>query len=468
MLKLNDKIFWRIALSLALPIAMQNLLTSSFTLIDTVMIGQLGDVALSSVGMAGQFSWLLNMILFGVCSGASLFISQYWGVYDIKGIKKTVGLSTVSAILVSSLFVFLAVLFPERIISVFNSDPTVVSTGAKYLRVVALSYPAVVLNFVLCSALRAVERVRVPLATALITTATNIFLDYTMIFGKLGFPKMGVEGGAWATVIASWTAPVVIFVSAFATKNILWGKPKEYLCFSREFVLSFLKKSLPVVFNETTWGCAMIIFNIIFANIGYEEYAAVTICKTFENLMFVFFAGLGNASAIMVGKSVGSGKFDEAKLNAKRFTVVVPILGVLLGSLVIIFRGSLVSLFNMSNNISDVTFRTATYILILYAAELPVRNIPYLQICGVFRPGGETVKGIKYDLIGTWCFSMPMTLLAAYLLKLPFAAVVASMYVFDDYPKAIMCLRYFFSDKWIKPITNEGKYALKKGLQQNG
>ncbi|MDY6313820.1 MAG: MATE family efflux transporter [Clostridia bacterium] len=457
MLNLKDKRFWKVALTLALPIAMQNLLTSSFTLVDTIMVGQLGDVALSSVGMAGQLSWLLNVFLFGICSGASIFISQFWGVFDTVNIKKTIGLATISACIISSVFLMLGIFVPEKIIRIFNSEPIIISTGVRYLRTVAWSYPAVVLNLVLSAALRAVERVRIPLATALITTVTNIFLDYAMIFGKFGFPEMGIEGAAWATVIAAWTAPVFIAVSAFATKNILYGKPKEYLSFTKSFAVEFYKKATPVIFNEMIWGSAMMVFNIIFANIGYEEYAAFTICKTFENMMFVFFAGLCNSCAIMVGKSVGSGKLDEAKLNARRFMVMTPLLGIVLGFLVIIFREQLVSLFNMSNNISDVTFRTATGILILYAIELPVRNIPYMQICGIFRPGGETVRGFRYDFCGTWLISMPMTLFAAYVLKLPFVFVVAFMYVFDDYPKTIMCLKYFFSDKWIKPVTSEGK-----------
>ena len=266
MLNLKDKNFWRAALALALPIAMQNLLTSSFTLVDTIMVGQLGDVALSSVGMAGQLSWLLNMVLFGICSGASVFISQYWGVFDTVNIKKTIGLATISACLISAVFLMLGIFIPEKIIRIFNSEPIIISTGARYLRAVAWSYPAVVLNMVLSAALRAVERVRVPLATALITTVTNIFLDYAMIFGKFGFPEMGIEGAAWATVIAAWTAPVFIAVSAFATKNILCGKPGEYLSFTKSFAVEFYKKATPVIFNETIWGSAMVVFNIIFAN----------------------------------------------------------------------------------------------------------------------------------------------------------------------------------------------------------
>lgn len=460
MLKLRDKKFWKAALALALPIAMQNLLTSSFTLVDTIMVGQLGDVALSSVGMAGQLSWLLNMVLFGISSGASVFISQYWGVYDTKNIKKTIGLATVSAVLISAVFLLTGILIPETVISIFNREPVIISTGARYLRAVAWSYPAVVINMILSASLRAVERVRIPLATAFITTVTNIFLDYAMIFGKFGFPEMGIDGAAWATVIAAWTAPVVIIVSAFATKNILYGKPMEYLGFKRKFICDFYKKALPVIFNETVWGSAVIIFNIIFANIGYEEYAAVTICKTFENMMFVFFAGLGNACAIMVGKDIGSGKIKEAKLNAKRFTLLTPVLGIILGSFVITFREQLINLFNMSDNISDLTFNTAKWILAIYAIELPVRNIPYMQVCGIFRPGGDTVRGFKYDVLGTWFISMPMTIIAAYVLKLPFIFVVAFMYIFDDYPKTVLCLVHFFSGKWVKPITERGKMAV--------
>ena len=462
MINFKDKNFWKMTLALALPIAMQNLLTSSFTLVDTVMIGQLGDVSLSAVGMAGQVSWLLNIVLFGFCSGGAVFISQYWGAKDISGIKRTIGIATIASFLMAVMFMLFSLIIPERIVHIFNQEPIIIAEGSAYLRVVAWSYPAIALNLALCSCLRAVERVRIPVVVSLVTTVVNIFLDYCLIFGKFGFPEMGIVGGALATVIAAWTAPVVIVIGSVISKNILFDKPKAFLGFDVGFLKFYLKKSIPVVFNEALWGMAMVTFNIIYANLGYEEYAAVTISRSLENMVFVFFAGVGTASSILVGKSIGSGDIKQAKLDAKRYTLLTPVLGIVLGTLVFLFREQLIGLFNMSDNISEVTYNTALDVLLVYSCAISIRNIPYIQVCGIFRPGGDTTMGAKVDIICSWCISLPATLIAAYVLKLPFPLVMAVMYAFDDIPNSTLCLKYFLSDKWIRPVTEQGRRALEK------
>ncbi len=459
MLNIWDKAFWKNVMPLALPIALQNLLTSSFTLVDTIMVGQLGDVALSAVGMAGQVSWFLNIVLFGICSGAAMYISQYWGIGDIKNIRKSIGISFLFSMIICTVFVFAGLIFPEEIIRIFNEEKVIIEAGSVYLKLAVWSYPAIVLNLVLSSSLRAVECVRLPLITSLVTTVANAFLDYSLIFGKFGLPAMGVKGAALATVISSWIAPLIILLVSVIEKNILYSHIKEFFTFKLQFVREFAVKTFPVIINETSWGLCIVIFNIIFSNEGYEEYAAMTISRTFENMMFVIFAGLGSACAIMVGKSVGSGNIKRAKEDAMRFTVITPVLGVLLGAVTVIFKNSLVDIFNMGSNISENTYNIATLLLVVFAIQLPLRNMPYLQICGIFRPGGDTTKGMKYDVAATWLISLPATIISCYVLDLPFAVSVAVMYVFDDVPKTILCIKHFLSWKWIKPVTDEGKIA---------
>jgi Na+-driven multidrug efflux pump len=207
-----------------------------------------------------------------------------------------------------------------------------------------------------------------------------------------------------------------------------------------------------------------LIFNVIFANLGYEYYAAVTIHKTFESIAFVFFVGFCNACCIMVGKSIGAGKIERAVMDSRRFSMIIPFVSVLAGAAIILFRAQLVSIFNMGGNISDLTLHTAKMILLIYGLELPMRNIPYIMIVGIFRSGGDTVTGMKLDLFSQWLLSIPATFLAAFVLKLPFVAVFATMYIFEDYVKSFLCLRHFLSDRWIRPVTEEGKQGYEKYL----
>ena len=461
-----DAGFWRVALRLAIPIALQNLLISSFSLVDTLMVGQLGDIALSAVGMAGQWSWLLNIALFGVISGTSLYISQYWGVRDIDGIHRTYGIALTSALLISAVFTLLGLFLPGGIVSVFNRDPAIIDAGSAYLSIAALSYPAVAMSNILSTVLRSTERVRLPLVVSGFTAVANALLNYTLIFGKFGVPEMGVRGAALATVISSWMGPLLILLISFCQKNILITSPARLFRFKRAQVGAFYRRAAPIILNESLWGLGTLIFNVIFANLGYEYYAAVTIHKTFENIAFVFFVGFCNACSIMVGKSIGAGKIERGVMDSRRFAMIIPAVSVIAGLLIILFRAQLVSTFNMGGNISELTQRTAQTILLIYALELPMRNIPYIMIVGIFRPGGDTVTGMKLDLFSQWLLSIPATFLAAFVLRLPFVAVFATMYLFEDYLKSFLCLRYFISDRWVKPVTEAGKKGYEEYREQ--
>ena len=433
MLKLfKDKRFWKGALTLAIPVALQNMLTSSFTLADTLLVSQLGDVALSSVGMVGQWGWLMTMVLFGFCSGATVFVSQFWGANDKKRIHSTCGIALTSALVVSGIFTVISLTIPGYVLRMFNSDPEIIATGSQYLSVVLYSYIAVAITNILSAVLRSTEEVRLPMYVSGFTTVLNIFLDYCMIFGKCGFAEMGIKGAALATAISAWSGVAVIVLVSVIRKNILIAPLKEVFRFNKAEVKEFFKRSVPVVFNEGFWGAGTFAFNLIYANMGYEYFAAVTILRSFENIAFVFFVGLCNACNVMVGKSIGKGRIKEGVEDSKRFAF----------------------------NISDVTLNSAVIIMTIYACELPIRMIPYIQIVGIFRSGGDTVTGVKYDLGCLWLISLPATLIAVHLIKVPFVVAFAIMYFFEDYIKAFFCIRHYKSKRWLKPVTEEGRTAL--------
>lgn len=461
MLKLfKDKRFWKGALTLAIPVALQNMLTSSFTLADTLLVSQLGDVALSSVGMVGQWGWLMTMVLFGFCSGATVFVSQFWGANDKKRIHSTCGIALTSALVVSGIFTVISLTIPGYVLRMFNSDPEIIATGSQYLSVVLYSYIAVAITNILSAVLRSTEEVRLPMYVSGFTTVLNIFLDYCMIFGKCGFAEMGIKGAALATAISAWSGVAVIVLVSVIRKNILIAPLKEVFRFNKAEVKEFFKRSVPVVFNEGFWGAGTFAFNLIYANMGYEYFAAVTILRSFENIAFVFFVGLCNACNVMVGKSIGKGRIKEGVEDSKRFAFLVPAIAVLISVLIISLRYQLVGIFNMGNNISDVTLNSAVIIMTIYACELPIRMIPYIQIVGIFRSGGDTVTGVKYDLGCLWLISLPATLIAVHLIKVPFVVAFAIMYIFEDYIKAFFCIRHYKSKRWLKPVTEEGRTAL--------
>lgn len=462
----NDKNFWKTAVKLTFPVALQNLLTSSFTLADTLLVSSLGTVALSAVGMVGQWAWLMNMILVGFCSGTTVFISQYWGIKDLKKIRHISGISILFALFVSVAFTVFSLACPHIVIKMFNSDANVISAGTEYLRIVLFSYIPIALTNILAAILRAVENVNLPMYVSAFTTVLNIFLDYAMIFGKFGFPQMGVRGAALATSVAAWLGVVLIILISLFQKNILVKDSIEFFKFKKNEVKDYVKKATPVVINEGMWGLGTFVYNIIFGNMGYEYFSALTIVRSFENISFVLFIGICSASSVMIGKSIGQGKIERGVQDSKRFAILVPVIAVFISVLIIIFRHQLVSIFNMGNNITQLAIDTAGVLMLIYAISFPFRMFQYLQIASIFRSGGDTVTGAKYELLCLWLISVPATIISVYLFKVPFTAAYAIMYIFEDTPKIIFCLKFYKSLRWIKPVTEQGKTALEKFLNQ--
>ena len=459
---LGDKAFWQVTTRLALPIALQNVLTSSFQLVDTMMVSNLGDLTLSATGMAGQWGWLAMLLGFGLASGMSIFVAQYWGVKDTKGIRRVLGMGLITSLLLSLVFMVVALLIPERVLSLFNKDPDVIAAGSRYLTIVCLSYPAVALSNVLSNVLRGTERVRLPLYVSIFTTIVNVLANYSLIFGKFGMPQLGAAGAAIATCISSWLGPILILLLSWREKNLLIGPVRELLDFNLSHLSQFIRRAIPVMFNEGMWALGILVLNMIYANQGYEYYAGMTIFKTFADLAFAFYAGLGGACVVMVGKSVGRGKIERCLEDAVRFNILIPLAGVVIGGLTILLRHPMISLFATGDNLSEVTLKTALAVTVFCSIEVGFRNISYVQIVGVFRSGGDALYGMIFDLCSIWLVSIPLAFVAANVLHLPFLAIVMTAYLGEDIPKSLLCLWYFKTGRWLKPVTPEGQAALEK------
>lgn len=457
---LGDRPFWNTTLRLAVPVVIQNLLTSSFALVDTLMVSSLGDLTLSATGMAGQWNFVYNMLIFGITATLSLFASQFFGVGDMKGIRRTYGLSLLAGMVFAAGFVVPAAVFPEAVIGLFNKDPDVIRVGASYLRFAAWSYPAYMLSFIFASLLRSVENVRLPMYASAISTLLNVFFNYSLIFGKFGMPRMGVEGAALATCISAWSGPVILLGISLIKKDILTSRLKDVFTFTGKQAAAYIKKCVPLTFNSGIWGFGTMIVTAIFSNIGYEEYAAVTMLRTFGDLIFACYVGFGNAAIIQVGQDVGAGRIAMAKRNALRYTVLVVLASVILGGAIAIFRRGLIALYDTAGTVSPVTYATAMGIMLFYGLEQPWRNVAYIEVDGIYRSGGDAVTGAILDGVCLWLIAIPVALLCVHVWHLPFVWVFAITYMAEDIPKTILCFIHLASDKWLRPVTPEGKAGL--------
>ncbi|HAN20708.1 MAG TPA: MATE family efflux transporter [Clostridiales bacterium] len=448
---LSDKLFWKSTLLMALPIAFQNLISSSFSFVDLLMIGSLGDDTIAAIGLAGQISFLQNIFLFGICSGGMVFISQYWGAGNISGIKRTYGIIMTNCITVGLLFFTLSFFAPRMCMSFYTDDKAVIEIGAKYLKYVSFSYLGSSFIMGFSYVLRATERVWIPLFTNIFAVITNVFLNYVFIFGKLGFPQMGVKGAAIATVAAAFLNPILILLFSYFKKSILISPIKEIFSFNWISLKGYYLIALPVFLNEMFWALGMTMYNAIYGRM--ENYAALTISKTVESLVFVLFIGLCNACAVLIGKYIGLNKIYEAKEYAKRFIILVPFLGLVAGGLVILLRGNILSFFSTSEAVHNLAYS----LLLVFGLQVGLRNIPYICIVGIFRAGGDTKTGMYYDLICLWLIGLPITFLCGVIFKLDFILVYILMLFSEDIVKAFLCIRFFVKMKWIKPVERRNE-----------
>ncbi len=444
---LGDSAFWKDALRLALPISIQNILVSSFALVDSFMVGKLGQTALAAVGMAGKLSFLLNLVLFGFNSGAAVFIAQFWGIRDEDSIRKSFGLATISALGTGLLFTLVGLFMPHIVLRFFTQEAAVVELGVSYLKIAVFSYVAICLNNLMATLLRSTENPKLPLYASMASVAANAVLNALFIYGL----DMGVRGAAIATAISAWISPVILLVMSVKDRNIMIAPIRKFIGWSREFVLNYYKTSIPVLLNETAWALGTVIYNAIYANASTDFYAAFTIYSSIEGLAFAFFVGLCHASAVFVGKKVGAGDYDEAYRDACRFNVAMPILALVLGLMLIAARPLLLLPYG---NVDAQTRHMAGILILIYACEIALRNVPYMTIVGVFRAGGDTKCGLLYDLGCLWGIALPVTWIGVNVLNMPLHLVFLSMLLSEDLIKSALCIRRLVSKKWIRPVTD--------------
>lgn len=446
-----DKKFYKQAAALAIPIALQNLLTSCASLIDTAMVVVLGDNATAALGVAVRWAFLLNVVCFGFCSGSATLISQYWGAGDKENIRRTYGQALMLSMSVVLVFTCLLMFFPQLLMRIFTSDPVIINLSADYARIYSVGVIFIVFSQITCAALKATARVYVPLISSASAVVVNTFLNYCLINGNFGFPRLEIKGAAIATVIGSAVQAIIVLLFVIFGRTDISTSLKNIFKIDKALTQKYLKVSTPVIFNEGLWAIGTNIYVMVLARQGTEYYSGYTIFETVQQLFFVFFVGICHACAVMVGASVGRGEYDIAYKNAKRFVIMTPLTGLILGIISIILRNPILSLMPIETELAKTT---ASTLLLFYGCWLVIRMIQYTLICGVFRAGGDTKTGFKFDVFSLYCISIPAVVLAGFVFNVPFVFIVAIMFVAEDAPKAILCIRHFKSRKWIIKLTD--------------
>ncbi|GHV92731.1 MATE family efflux transporter [Spirochaetia bacterium] len=445
---LDNKEFYKKLFSIAIPIMLQNLVNAFVNMVDTVMIGRLGTVEIAAVGLGNNVFFFYMIILFGICSGGSIFTAQFWGKHDIPGIRKNVGLLISINLCVGILFTLAAALIPYQLIGIYSRDPEVIKAGGLYLKFLAPSFIPFAVSQVFVLSLRSIEKVRLPMITTVIALSVNVVLNYFLIFGIGLFPMMGVAGAAVATVIARFVETGVLMVISYRRKYVIAGSLRELTGFNVFFLRRFFTVALPVIVNEIIWSAGVIIQNIIFARTGTEAIAAFNITGTVSQLTWVLFIGLGNGVSVLIGKKIGEGDHSAARDYASRIIRFAPLVAV--GAVFVLVPIS--ALIPFIFNVNEGVVAAASLMFIILAASYPFRAFNMAMVIGVCRAGGDTVFCAVYDVAFMWAVALPAAAIASFVFHAP-VWLIYLLVLSEDPFKMILGLWRYRSGKWLHNVT---------------
>ena len=439
---------------IAVPVALQNLLTTTGSMVDTMMIASLGQTEVGAVGLCAQFSSLMFSGYWGFVGGGMLFFAQYWGAKDNEGINRSYGLTLTCMMSVGFLFCLLAVCFPEAVMRLYTDKENIRRIGVEYLRTAGFAYPLMVFSMAMSALLRCTGKVRIPLWGSVAGVFTNIFLNWVLIFGNLGAPAMGVRGAATATVIAQAVNCSVILLAARRSGHAYLLAVRRHFRWTRQFIGAYLKKCFPIICNEVLIGVGNMVINVVLGRQPEEAIAALAVFRTLEGLVIGFFAGFSNASSVLVGTEVGAGRPDVAFGRAWRLIYLCQSFIALLGSVLICFHTPILTVMGMRGE----SFRLAFGMMLIYLSFGIVRMGNWTQN-DTFRAAGDATYGTVLEIVFMWVMLIPLVCVSGLILHWPTLAVFALCYA-DEPIRYVLMQRHLFSGRWIRPVTPEGERAL--------
>lgn len=450
----NTKLFFRTLFTLALPIALQNLLATTASMVDTIMIGTQGELAVAAVGICSQISSLFFSCYFGFVGGALMFFSQYWGAEDERGINRTFGIALSFLLLVSLAFSSLAICAPRFLLSVYTDKEHIIDLAIPYIRIVGFSYPLLVVNAIISFLMRSTERVKAPLFCSIIALVINFCINWLLINGNLGCPRLGPTGAAVGTLVSTAVNFLLLFWFLLRDRDGVQLKLRDMFDFRGSFVGTYFKKCFPVICNEFLYGVGQMLINVVIGRQSESAIAAMAAFRVLEGFVFAFFGGLADASSVVIGNEVGAGHHMNAYRYLKGFALLCPAITFVIVAVFFCINQPLLGLFGLGAE----ALVYGRYMLLIYMVAGTIRTCNYIMnIC--YRAGGDTVFGTVLEISSLFLISVPATWAAGMIWQLPFLAVFSFVYT-DEILRLVVEFFRTRSCKWVKPVTPQGQAGL--------
>ncbi len=445
-----DETYLRKTWMIALPVTLQTALNMVTNMVDTVMIGRLGETAIASVGLANKVFFVYILLVFGTAGGMGVLAAQYWGAGDTANIRRVLGLGLIIALSCACFFTGASFFAAEKVIRVITHSDTMIRTGAVYLQIVCLRYPPTAVSTLTVAVMRAMGRVKEPVLISMAAIAVNIFFNYGLIFGKLGMPAMGVAGAAAATVIARVTELALVILVQRLTRSPLWCSLRLFFGFGKDLLRQFARNSLPVIFNEFLWGIGITMYSLVYGRMGDSPAAAMTIVQTFSDIEMIGIQGLFTATAVILGNEMGAGQLKRAERYASYDLCMAFLVSIALFVITMLAADPFIRLFAVPPDSAKVIRQC----LLVFAASNFIRCQNTIIIVGILRSGGDTIACSLLDLLPLWLVGVPLTWMAGLVWKLPLYLVYMCSCT-DELVKLFIGRHRYHRKKWLKNLNAE-------------
>ena len=439
--------FFKAVCTLAIPVALQSMLQSSFSMVDQIMIGQLGEINVAGVGLAGKFSSIYSVVISAIGAVAGIMIAQYLGQKNRSEVRRSFFTNLLLGAGIAGMFMVICTLFPNQIMGAYTRDVQTRQAAAEYLMLISGTFVPMAGATLLSTLFRCLEKPRLPLYASILSALLNTGLNYIMIFGKLGISPMGVRGAAFATVI-SQCANFLLMLLMLSQNGFLLkcneGEPTATLRMNWGQYRSML---LPLLVCEVVWSLGENVYAAIYGHMSTDASAAMTLTNPIQGLVIGALCGLSQAASVIIGKHLGSGENEEAYWSAKKLMLYGAIGSALLSVIVMIASKAYVGIYQVDNAVKTMTMQ----ILFAYAIVVPFKVLNMILGGGIIRSGGRTKYVMFIDMVGTWCFGVPLGLLSAFVWKLsiPYVYFLLSL---EECIRFGISLIVFHRRKWMNQL----------------
>ena len=450
-----DSGFHKQMYKLLIPLVIQNLLNAAVSSSDVVMLNYVGQSSISAVSLAANYANVLNMVFYGLGTGATLLCAQYYGKRDFKAIQVVEGIALRYSLILTAAFSLLAFTVPRGLMRLFTEDAELIAIGGEYLRIMGITYLCWGILEIYLAVLRSIGRVTVCMVLNVMAFGLNILLNAVFIFGLFGAPKLGARGVAIATASSRVVELIGCFVVSAFSKDV---KLDPRYMFRRNKLLTgdFIRLAMPALGNDLSWGLAFSMYSVILGHLGNDAVAANSMVVVVRNLSSTFCFAVASAGGILLGNVMGEGKLDKAREYASqvmKMTVISGLAGavILIACMPLVLRFASASLSETAMGYLKVMLWINTYYIMGGAVNTSL-------IAGVFRAGGDTRFGLICDTIDMWCYAVPLGFFAAFVLKLPVLWVYFLLCT-DEFVKWPWVIAHYRSGKWARNITREGLFS---------